>query len=93
MESRKAIIAEMEGAIRNTLLRVVNTIAGVSGTDNGVRGLVEIENCTIWKAILENCKKQSDLENRKKVADIEEEKEIIQLPNAKGREMKNSQGK
>ena len=39
MESRKAIISEMEDTIRNTLLGAVGTTSGCSGGENGMAKL------------------------------------------------------
>ena len=63
----------MEDAVQNTLLRVVNTISGCSGTENGIWELRGIENFTIRKTILKNCKKKANFENIKNVADFDEE--------------------
>ena len=74
MDVSKAIISDMRGAIRNSLLRVANTISGCSGDENGFGNLEEIEKMFHLEGDFGNMQKCDNLENLKNVADFDKEK-------------------
>ena len=92
MVSSETAISEMEGAIRNTLLRVVVTISGCCGDENdmGVYGDCETLQFRVRRRGFE--RRKENMEIKRIVADFEEEKGLIQLA-AKWEGMENPQCK
>ena len=81
----------MEDVIRNTLLRVVNTISGCYGNMGNLR---EIENSTILEGNVENLPEEKEnMERKKSVTEIEEWAGLIQLLIEVGNLISNSLGK
>ena len=92
MESHEAIISEMKDAIRNTILRVVNTISGCFGDKDDMWNLMGILKLYNLSEGLGNLQKGGgNLENIKNIADFEGGKGIVQLPKGKEQEMRNLQ--
>ena len=83
----------MKDTIRNTLLRVVDTISGCYGEVGNMVNLREIEKLCHLESGLEYLKEEKKMESKKNLADFEEGGGLIQLPNENGGLIKNMQWK
>ena len=74
MGKSKAIISDMQDAVRNSLLRVANTIPGCVGNKNDFENLKGIKKLFHIEDDFENLQKECDnSENLKNVADFGKE--------------------